>query len=411
MERDLTQATLAAPRKGGIAQGLTVALAGFFPVMAIVSLAPAVPTILGHFGSVPGATTLIPLMVTAPGIMIALLSPFAGWAADRYGRRPVMLTATLLYGIVGLLPFFLTHLVAMFASRLALGISEAAILTVTNVLIADYFDHGGRRLWLTVQAVIGPVLGVATIVSSGVLTSWHWNGAFLIYLVALPMFLAMLLFLFEPDRHRTADDDAPEVPGAFPWRQAAVYAPITLFAAILYYVFIVQGGLAFDAIGLKDASKLGGLLAIASIGVPIGGILFGLLSKRYGILHVLALMFAFLGFGMIGIGFAGTVPLMTAASFVQQIGAGMCVSSLIFWVSGVLPASHRGRGFGIWTGAFFLGQFVSPAIAGPLRAVTGDILGVFVTMGVIAFIGTLLCVFLGTAATRRAASSSQPHQG
>lgn len=395
-------------RTGGISQGLTVALAGFFPVMAIVSLAPAVPTILGHFATVPAATTLIPLMVTAPGIMIALLSPFAGWAADRYGRRPVMLTATLLYGILGLLPFFLDHLVAMFASRLALGIAEAAILTVTNVLIADYFDHDGRRLWLTVQAVLGPVLGIATIVSSGVLTSWHWNGAFLIYLVAIPMFFAMLLFLFEPNRNRVPAEGAANVTGAFPWREAAVYAPITLFAAVLYYVFIVQGGLAFDAIGLKDASRLGGLLAIASIGVPVGGVLFGLMSKRYGILLVLALMFAFLGVGMIGIGLADSVATMTAASFVQQIGAGMCVSSLIFWVSGLLPASHRGRGFGIWTGAFFLGQFVSPAIAGPLRAVTGGILGVFIAMGAIAFLGTLTCLFLGTA---HRASLRQPVQG
>jgi MFS family permease len=408
MGRGVAEMDTVPKREGGIPQGLTVALAGFFPVMAIVSLAPAVPTILGHFANVPGATTLIPLMVTAPGIMIALLSPFAGWAADRYGRRPVLLLATLLYGIVGVLPFFLDHLVAMFALRLAIGVSEAAILTVTNVLIADYFDHDGRRLWLTVQAVIGPVLGVATIVSAGVLTAWHWSGSFLIYLVALPMFFVMVRYLFEPDRKHTPQDDARAMMTAFPWRAAATYAPITLFAAVLYYVFIVQGGLAFAAIGLKDASRLGGLLAIASIGVPVGGIFFNLLSKRLGILTVLALMFAFLGIGMIGIGLTGNVAAMTAASFVQQIGAGMCISSLIFWVSGMLPSSHRGRGFGIWTGAFFLGQFVSPVAAAPLLAVTGSVLGLFVAMGAIAFAGTIFCLFLGAA---NRASARQPVQG
>jgi MFS family permease len=387
-------------RRAGIPQGVTISVAGFFPIMAIVSLAPAVPTILAHFSSVSGATTLVPLMVTAPGAMIALLSPFAGWAADRFGRRPVMLLATLLYGLLGVLPFLVGTLVPIFASRLALGISEAAILTVTNVLIADYFDHGGRRTWLTVQSVIGPVLGIATIVSSGLLTSWRWNGAFLIYLIAFPMFLVMAVWLFEPNRKATAAGSELPDTLAFPWRKVAGYAPLTLFAAVLYYVFIVQGGLAFDAIGLKDPSKLGPLLAIASVGVPVGGLTFGFLSRRIHILTVLGIMFAMLGIGMIGIGLAPTPTLMTAASFVQQIGAGMCVASLIYWVSGLLPASHRGRGFGIWTGAFFLGQFVSPAIAGPLRAITGGILGVFLTMGIIAFVGTLACIIAATAARR-----------
>jgi len=385
-------------RRAGIPQGLIVALAGFFPVMAIVSLAPAVPTLLHHFRDVPAAHTLVPLIVTAPGLMIALLAPFVGWAADRFGRRRLILGATLLYGIFGSLPFLASSLPTIFASRFALGAAEAAILTLTNVLIADYFDANGRRLWLTVQSVLGPVLGVATITASGMLTSHWWNGAFLIYLVALPMFVLMVPTLFEPVRANEpaqAQAGDPEE-GGFPWRAVARYVPFTLFVAILYYVFIVQGGLAFEAIGLADASHLGGLLALASLGVPVGGLLFGFTSRRLPIGLVLAMMLAIMGAGMVGIGLARTIALMVAASFVQQIGAGMCVASLIYWVSGLLPPTHRGRGFGLWSSAFFLGQFLSPALVGPIASGLGSVQAMFVLTG-----GAGLLVALVAALLRR----------
>jgi MFS family permease len=377
--------------KAGLGQGITVAIAGFFPVMAIVSLAPVVPTLFRHFADVAGAHNLVPLVVTAPGLLIALLSPFMGIAADTYGRRRLILAATLLYGAIGVLPFFLAHLPAILASRLLLGAAEAAILTVTNVLIADYFSTSGRRIWLTVQAIIGPALGVTTIMASGLLTGWRWNGAFLIYLVAFPMLLAMYIFLFEPASSRQPAEPAPQA-NAFPWKQAAAFAPVTLFAAVLYYVYIVQAGLAFGAVGMNDPGRLGGLLGLSSIGVPVGGAIFGVISRRSHIMTVLSVMFAFLGLGMLGIALSDSVTVMTASCFVQQIGAGMCVASLIFWVSGLLSPEQRGRGFGVWTCAFFLGQFVSPAIAGPVETMTGSILKVFMIAAIAAFVGALGCI-------------------
>lgn len=65
-------------RKAGIPQGLVMALTSFLPILAIISLVPAVPSLIQHFDNVPHARTLIPLMITAPGLMIALTASFAG---------------------------------------------------------------------------------------------------------------------------------------------------------------------------------------------------------------------------------------------------------------------------------------------------------------------------------------------
>jgi MFS family permease len=378
-------------RQAGGTQGFTIAVAAFLPIMAILSLAPAVPTIARHFGSNPAAVTLIPLMVTTPGLVVALLSPFAGWAADRFGRRKILLTATLFYGIFGVAPFFLDALLPIFVSRLAVGVTEAVILTVTNVLVADYFKEDQRRRWLTVQAVVGPVFGTSVVALSGILSSVYWNGAFLIYFVAFPVTVAMFAFFFEP--HPEGFERVPSdlnLESHFPWAVVWRYVLVTFFAAILYYVFIVQGGLAFEAIGLRSSSQVGVTMAISTLGVPVGGLLFGYLSKRMHILHVLAIVFASFGIGMLGIGFARTQWPMTAAAFIQQLGSGMCVAGLIFWVSNSISAQHRGRGFGAWTAAFFLGQFVSPAIVSAVRTGVGGILSAFVVMGALGILGAVL---------------------
>ncbi|OYZ40183.1 MAG: hypothetical protein B7Y31_06960 [Novosphingobium sp. 16-62-11] len=126
-------------RTPGLPQGLTVIIAGFLPILAIVSMFPAIPAIIGHFAPTdPTAGTKVPSMVTAPGLTIALVAMFAGLLVDRFGRRNLLLISTFFYGIVGTAPFFLESLDAIYASRLLLGLCEAAILTTINTLIADF---------------------------------------------------------------------------------------------------------------------------------------------------------------------------------------------------------------------------------------------------------------------------------
>ena len=186
-----------APQAGAI-QGIIIALTAFLPILAIVSLAPAVPTLIQHFAGVPYVETLVPLMLTAPGLVIAIAGPCTGWLADKFGRRKLLLSATLLYGICGTMPLYITSLTGIFCSRLGVGLAEAVVLTIANTMLIDYFDDKQRRFWLTVQGVIGPALAVLVLASSGYLTALRWNGAFMIYFVAILLFLAMYFWMFEP---------------------------------------------------------------------------------------------------------------------------------------------------------------------------------------------------------------------
>ena len=118
----------AGDRKAGFAQGITVVLAGFLPILAIVSMFPAVGAMIGHFApSDPSAATKVPSMVTAPGLTIALVALLMGVLVDKYGRRRLLLISTFSYGFIGVLPFFLEDLDWIYASRLLLGLDHRLV--------------------------------------------------------------------------------------------------------------------------------------------------------------------------------------------------------------------------------------------------------------------------------------------
>lgn len=355
-----TATDIGAPRQAGLAQGIVVVIASFLPILAIVALAPAVPRMMAHFAGVPGASLWVPLAVTAPGLMVALLSPAMGWLVDRYGRSRLLVVATAVYGLVGIAPVFIDGLPALFASRLLLGVCEAAILTVTNTLVGDYFDEGRRRFWLTVQSAAQPFFGVSLLVLSGTLSGVGWNIPFLVYACAIPIAVAMAFLLFEPTKRSQAL--LGEAAARFPTRHVLITSGVTLLASSIYYVYIVQVGLLFPGVGVTSPDTIGMLIGLANIGVFFGGLLFKPASNRLGTGLQIGIFFALMGAGLLGIGGSASATQMTAFCTVQQLGAGLCIPTLLLWTMRGLSDENRGRGMGFWSCAFFVGQFVSPAL-------------------------------------------------
>ena len=372
------------PRRAGFAQGLVIIVIGLLPMMAIVTLMPIVPALVQHFKDVPGIQTWAPLVLSAPGLCVALFSPFAGALTDRIGRRRLLLVFATLYGLGGILPFFLDSFEALFAGRLLLGVGEAFILTVGNTLLGDYFQKEERAKWLMWQSLIGPAAGVFLISSSGRLSMIQWNLPFLIYGLALLMAAFAFFTAFEPDRSGEAQPDEPGTATmmAFPSGVMVRIAVSTFLLSALYFVYTLQFSLALDEMGVKKGSELGNLTALASLGVPVGALLFKFIAKR-GNAFQFSVVFSLLGLGMVGIGLnLGLVPAI-ASAFVQQLGAGMVIPVLISWSLRELPERFRGRGMGWWCSAFFLGQFVSPFFVTLLRGWTGSLLTTFLVCGLL----------------------------
>ena len=369
-------------------QGITVVLMGFLPIFAIVSMFPAIPSLIGHFAGNPNAGWEVPLMVSAPGLSIALLSPVAGLLADKVGRRTSLLWATLAYGVLGTIPVFLHSLSIIFASRLTLGISEAFILTGVNApdrrllgrprapcmafdsrhdrpvpgcrrhtdIRLGHEDHVERRL-PDLSRRISDLPGGAYF---PVRAEAGWR-----------------------DRRRAHPrGDAPP----FPWPAVALTGAVTFLMSILYYVFIINGGLLFKEAGIVSSDTLSQLTALPSLCVIAGAYIFWMMRNTANAIQ-LAVSFLTLGAGLALMGAIADYRFGLVALTIQQAGAGMSVPALIAWTQTKLPFEHRGRGMGAWSTCFFLGQFSSPWIVHQLSNATGSMHGAFICAGLLGLAG------------------------
>lgn len=382
-------------RQANWRQGWILVLAGFLPVMAIVALAPTLPTLLAHFKDIPYANVMVPLLITAPSACIALFAPAAGVITDRFGRRKLLLCAMALYGIGGFIPFFIDNFWAVVAGRIVIGIGEAAVLTVTNTLLADYFDEKKCHRWLMIQGLTGSVLGSVVIAGSGFLAAKGWQWPFAVYGVAFPILIASLFYLYEP-QPRVREAGAVAVSGAatpFPYAVAALICGVTVVLSTIYFVQVINFSLLLRELGVSNPKSIGLIMAIPSIGVPLGSIVFKL-TTRFGPMTQIILVFLCYCIGLTGIGMAPDYKVAIAFAFMQQLGNGIIVPSLIAWAQSQFLFEHRGRGMGWWASSFFVAQFLSPAVVNLVRGWTGGLQPAFVTFGVIAGVCAVIALLL-----------------
>lgn len=364
----MSEQSIMQPQQATSLHGILIVLAAVMPVMAIISLIPVVPLLDKEFAGVSGSAFLVPIALTVPALCLALFSPAAGWIADRIGRKSLLVTSLLLYSVIGVLPFFLVDLKQIIAARVALGITEAAIMTAATTMIGDYFEGDRRERWLGIQVSAISIAAIVLVAVGGALgATLGSRGPFLLYLAALPLGLICAMVLFEPLKKEVLSKSKEP----FPLGTVFPLAVGGLFLGILFYVSVVKLG---DIVALKTVptpALLGGVGAVVNMGVVVGAILFGILKTRLPGAGLVALAMAFMSAGYVASPYAEGVPLTTVSVFAICIGAGISIPTFVTWVMSLLHPTVRGRGIGFWQGAFFLGQFIAPITAVALTAQMG----------------------------------------
>jgi MFS family permease len=362
--------------------GVILMLTAVMPTMAIIALVPVLPLLLREFADVPGAAVLVPMALTIPALCVALFSPLAGWLSDKVGRKRLLIAALVGYAGFGLLPLILDDLRMILAARVALGVTEAIIMTVATALVGDYFTGERRERWVSIQIATASVSAIVLIAAGGALgEALGSRGPFWLYLLALPVALAATMILFEPAKAVAA---APATAGKA--QGIAMLVAITFGIGMLFYTLIVQLGPVIEATGVTSPATIGLAGAAANLGVMAGSMLFGRLKGWSGE-TLLAIGLPLVALGYVGIALSDSFALTAACAVVISIGNGLMLPTMLAWVLRRLPPETRGRGTGVWTGSFFLAQFVAPIVAVALSGVLGGLSGVFLFYAAAAAIG------------------------
>lgn len=192
---------------------LALCLAFFVEMVDNTLLTIALPTISRDLGS---GTTALQWVSGAYSLTFGGLLLTAGSAADRFGRRRVLLIGLAAFGLINLTVALVTTTGQLIAVRALLGIAAAMMAPITTSLIFRLFDDETVRMRaITVMMVVGmggfvvvPLLG-GTILAH---VSWEW-----LLLVNAPIALIAMLGVrlgVAADRPEDLTSDRLDLPGS-----------------------------------------------------------------------------------------------------------------------------------------------------------------------------------------------------
>ncbi|WP_055533540.1 MFS transporter [Streptomyces graminilatus] len=389
----------------GTAHRLRVALlmaGSCLPILGAVLIAPVLPKMQDHFAHVPGAAALVPMALTVPALALGLLAPFAGVIVDRLGRKRLLIVATVLYAVFGTAPLWLESLGAIVASRALVGIAEAAIMTCCTTLIGDYYSGRVRDRYLALQTMCASASATAFFIIGGAAGSAGWRTPFWIYAVSLLIAPLMAIGLPKPTATTAATlpTDAAVAPQRpFPFRQLAGICGLTVFGALVFYTVPVEMSYLLDDLGVTATSVIGPATAVASAATMAGAITFAKL--RGAPAPRLPLVFALCAAGFAVMWLADSAPLLIVGAVLNCLGTGLMLPSLLTIAMSKLDFADRGRGTGLWTASFFIGQFICPLVLIAAESALGTLA---TAVGLLGLASAVVAAGLFLAARRGAAS-------
>lgn len=153
---------------------MILAVALFMEQMDSTVIATSLPAIAADIGTSPIA---LKLAITSYLVALAIFIPISGWMSDRFGARNIFRLAIFVFMIGSICCAFSNSIAAFVVSRLIQGAGGSMMTPVGRLLLVRGTPRNqlvNAMAWLTIPALIGPIMGPPI---GGFLTtylSWHW---------------------------------------------------------------------------------------------------------------------------------------------------------------------------------------------------------------------------------------------
>jgi len=214
-----------------------------------------------------------------------LLSPFAGFLADRFSRSKVIIVSLLFWSGITWLTAHATTFDQLLATRALMGISEACYIPAALALIADY-HRGPTRSLATGIHMSGIMVGSGLGGLGGWLAERHsWNFAFSLFGIVGVVYAVLLVFALR-DVPRQKAPHLPDKTSDANFVDAVrnLFSRRAFILAVLYWGLLGLVGWAINgwmptylneqfklSQGVAGLSATGYLQAAALVGVLVGG--------------------------------------------------------------------------------------------------------------------------------------------
>ena len=339
---------------------------------------------------------------------------FGGWVADRIGRKKILVSAVLLFGLFSLSTAFVESYSSLLLVRFLTGLGLGAALPNLIALCAEAVSERNRGTAISVM-YCGVPLGGALAALVAMFSSEHWQTTFIIGglapLLAVPL---MILLLPESSAFRQQLDNTH---GAHPSTGQALFgegrARTTLALWLSYFftltvMYMLLNWLPSLLLEQGFSKPQAGMVQMLfNIGGALGSLLGGVLLDRCNAVKVVLSVYAGLLAALAGVGLSvGIVP-MAIAGFAA--GLFVMAAQLVLYASAPpsYPTSVRATGVGAAVAVGRLGSVAGPLAAGQLLAAGAGTAGVLLATspGVVIAALTIISVMVRTAPTRTYAAN------
>ncbi len=361
-------------------RNLIVCWIGMFATgIGMSQIAPILPLYIKHLG-ISNTESIAELSGIAFGvtfIVSAIFSPIWGYAADKVGRKPMLLRASLGMSIVIGSMGFAPNVYVLIALRALQG-AITGYSTACTTLIATQVpkEHAGYALGTLstaniAGALIGPTIGGFISEKFGLQNVFFMTGSMTLFAFITTVLFVREAFVREDKRPLSMKEIWTEVPE----KSLTVTLFVTFFiiTAALYSVepivtvYITQLSKTSSHVALLagitfSASGLANIIAAPRL---------GRLSDKIGAHKVILAALIAAGIIFIPQAFVKTPYQLIALRFLLGLTLAGLIPSVNILMKKITPASITGRVFGISTSAGYLGTFGGSVLGGQIGAFFG----------------------------------------
>jgi DHA1 family multidrug resistance protein-like MFS transporter len=358
---------------------------------AFVDLFAGFPIITPYARQLDASAWVGGLVVAAYSMANLVGNVAAGFALDRYGRKPIILGGLVVSAVAVALHAVAQDAAQLIVLRLIHGLATAVLSPGAFALIGDAAPVDRRARAMGSAGVFIAFAALIAFPMAGIVRSlYSIQAVFLVVAVLLAIAAAVVAIIArEPEVER-------DVRGVHFSQLGRVIAPTLLVGYLAILCFTIGVGALIEHLPIMlEARGAGERASSYAFTVYAVVAMIGMAgpaarpSDRFGRQRPLALGLGLIGLALLGLGLVPSTTAVYAAMVVFGLGFGFLFPAATALVADASAVEERGTSFGVFYAVYSLGTIVGSLAAGALSGVFGDATSVpFVAAAVIALLAT-----------------------
>ena len=300
-------------------------------LMSHLAISPVIPNLYNfyHNNNPNIGLASVESLATIPAMMITIFVLLSNGVIKLIGKKNTVLLGLIFIFIFGIVPAFTTNFKVVLISRLLLGAGIGLFNSLSISMISDFFDEEHRGTMIGLRTAFLNIGKALTTFISGYLLIYGIQYTFLVYALALPIFIIFLLFV--PNAENVNNK---KVSIKF-HKETIVLTLLTFLVGISYMgaTIKIPTLLAEKYHYQPDVAR--NLLTILALSGILSGVIFGILVKRFRNL-TLPIMLSFMTVGSVLFALTNNIIIFYIAAIFIGISFVGTMSFNFFYISNKL---------------------------------------------------------------------------